>query len=268
MERSVRLGGTLYAIGIAAMGVQTFIQSDTVIGLEPVPASVPGRLFLAYLTGVILLAAAALIAVGKETRLAAITVGSFMFLWVAVLHIPKLASNLSSGNEWTCLFETLELGAASWVLAGLLGSGPAPKNLSSGSGDFMVEIGRFCFAISFPVFGVLHFINRDYVSSVIPSWIPGHMFWAYFTGVAHIAAGVGILSKVKARLAATMLAIMFALWVLIEHSPRVAANPTFKPGWTSLFIALTTCGGAWIVAGSLASAQAPKTDPVPVSDYV
>ena len=250
------------------MGVQSFIDSDTVIGLEPIPAWVPGRLLIAYLAVVILVASAVLIVLGKRARLAAITVGTLLFLWVAVLHIPKLASNLSSGNEWTCLFETLELGAAAWVLAGMLGDGLDLESLSSGSRDRMVEAGRFCFAISFPVFGVLHFIYRGYVSSVIPSWIPGHMFWAYFTGVAHIAAGVGILSKVKARLAATCLAIMFALWVLIEHSPRVAADPGFKPGWTSLFIALATCGGAWIVAGSLAAARAPKPESVPVSDYV
>jgi hypothetical protein len=94
------------------------------------------------------------------------------------------------------------------------------------------------------------------------------MFWAYFTGVAHIAAGVGILFKVKARLAATLLGIMFALWVLIEHSPRVAADPAFRPGWTSLFIALATCGGAWIVAGSLVPAPAPSPNQASVSDYV
>jgi hypothetical protein len=33
---------------------------------------------------------------------------------------------------------------------------------------------------------------RDYVASVIPAWIPAHMFWAYATGVAHLAAGAGI----------------------------------------------------------------------------
>jgi len=233
------------------MGLQCFTYSDAVPGLEPIPAWLPGRPFLAYLTGLVLIATAALIAAGKRPRLAAISGGCFLSLWVLVLHLPKLASDPSSGREWTTLFETLELSAAAWILAGMLGNEASPENGRSSSDNRMIDVGRVCFAIAFPVFAVLHYIYRDYTASVVPSWIPGHMFWAYFTGLAHLAAGAAILFKVRARLAATLLGIMVGSWAVILHLPRVVANPT-RSEWTQLFIALATSGSAFIVAGALA----------------
>src|SRR5262249_44974176 len=239
MQMPGRLGSIVFAIGLAGMGVQAFIHSDPVFGLEPIPLWVPGRSFFAYLTGFILIASGALIAAGKRSRLAAISIGCFLGLWVLLLDIPTLAIDFSSGREWTRLFETVELCAAAWVLAGILGREGASENERSRSNDRMIETGRICFAISFPVFVIFHFINVDYPSWVIPPWIPAHMFWAYFTGVAHIAAGAAILFKVKGRLAATLLGLMLGTWALILHLPRVLANP-IKPEWTSLLIAVAT----------------------------
>ena len=86
----------------------------------------------------------------------------------------------------------------------------------------------------------------------MPAWIPARLFWAYFVGAAFIAAGASIVTKVKARLAASLLGIMFAIWVLILHLPRVVANLHTKQEWTSLVIALGMSGGSWLVAQSLA----------------
>ena len=116
----------------------------------------------------------------------------------------------------------------------------------------VIPLGRFMFGISMPVFGILHFIFVDYVARVQPSWIPGHVFWAYFTGVAHIAAGLSIVTNIKARLAANLLALMFGLWVLILHGPRVVASLHNRNEWASGIIAMAMCGGSLLVAGSLA----------------
>jgi uncharacterized membrane protein YphA (DoxX/SURF4 family) len=83
------------------------------------------------------------------------------------------------------------------------------------------------------------------------------VFWAYFTGCAHIAAGLAILSGVQARLAATLLGIMFGSWVLIVHIPRVLASPHVQSEWTSLCIAIALCGGAWLMAGYFTRSGVP-----------
>ena len=59
------------------------------------------------------------------------------------------------------------------------------------------------------------------------------------------------ISGLLARLAATLLAAMYATFVLILHAPRVAATPTARIEWTMLFIALSLTGAAWIVRCSI-----------------
>jgi uncharacterized membrane protein YphA (DoxX/SURF4 family) len=71
--------------------------------------------------------------------------------------------------------------------------------------------------------GVVHYLYPDAVANFIPKWIPAHLFWAYFTGVAFWAAGLAILSGVLARLASRLLAMMLSSWVPILHIPLVVA---------------------------------------------
>jgi hypothetical protein len=69
-------------------------------------------------------------------------------------------------------------------------------------------------------------------------------------GTAFIAAAVSIATKGQAPLAAILLGAMFFSWVIIVHAPRVAVHLRNGNEWTSAFIALAMCGGAWIVAGT------------------
>ena len=114
----------------------------------------------------------------------------------------------------------------------------------------MTRLGRSLFALTLTVFGIQHLIYGQFVATLIPSWIPGRLFFAYAVGIAFIAATLSILSGIKARLAATLLGIMFLTWVFILHSPRVMAASTNGNEWTSLLVALAMSGGSWIVAAT------------------
>jgi uncharacterized ion transporter superfamily protein YfcC len=201
--------------------------------LQPVPAWLPAHAVVAGVTGTVLVAAGAAIAAGRGLRIAADAVTALWSVWLLAGHAPIVVANPRNGSAWTAAFEALAIGGAAAVLA--LPARPA--------------LGRLAFGITLPVFGALHYVYRDYVAHVIPGWIPGHMFWALATGVAHVAAGIAIVTGHRARLAATLAAVMFGAWVVILHAPRVAADP--KPAeWTSLLVAVAMCGGAWLVAGS------------------
>src|SRR6202521_6305140 len=86
-------------------------------------------------------------------------------------------------------------------------------------------LGRIFVAISLVVFGVQHFLYGGFVAGLVPAFMPGRLFWAYFVGVAFFAAAAGILYVEMARPATTMLGVMFFLFVVFLHIPRLVTNP-------------------------------------------
>lgn len=127
---------------------------------------------------------------------------------------------------------------------------PAPPRVATGL--------RVALGLAFVAFGISHFVYHGYVESVIPAWIPAHRFFAYATGVAHIAAGCSLITPVQERLATLLLAVMFGSWVLVLHIPRALAHLAHHSEWTSLFVAVAMCGGALATRAYLSAHAAER----------
>ena len=126
----------------------------------------------------------------------------------------------------------------------------------------VTTLGRLLFGIPMVVFGIQHFIYVDFVITLIPPWIPGRAFWTYFTGVALMAAGTGIVLNRTGRLAATLLGVMIFLFFLLVHIPQVAASPADPHQWTYLTQAFTFSGIAFAVAASMPEPDSWKRSPL------
>jgi uncharacterized membrane protein len=226
------LGRVLLGIAIAAFGVEDLVRGELLPELQPAPAGLPARAVLAYLTGAILLAAALGLIANRRVQAAARAITAVLALSLIAGYAPILIAAPRNGGAWTGAFEVVAIAAA----AARLGFPARPA------------LGRLGFAVALPVFGLLHFIYVDYVASVIPKWLPGHVFWAYATGVAHVAGGAALLTGIQARLAAILLAVMFGTWVVILHLPRALAAFDHRGEWTSLFVALAMCAGSVLLA--------------------
>jgi uncharacterized membrane protein len=120
-------------------------------------------------------------------------------------------------------------------------------------------IASFLIATPMFIFGVQHFVYLSFVANFIPAWIPWRYFWACFTGMALVAAAVGIMVKRWALSAATLLGIMIFLWVLLLHTSRIAASPREFGEWRGIFQALTMSGCAFALVGSLKTAAIEKS---------
>src|SRR5437868_15547497 len=88
--------------------------------------------------------------------------------------------------------------------------------------------GRILVAISLVVFGIQHFLYGGFVAGLVPAFMPGRLFWAYFVGVAFFAAAAGILYEKMARPAATMLGVMFFLFLVLLHIPAIFTHSDRK----------------------------------------
>jgi uncharacterized membrane protein len=255
MNRSVTAGKRIFLAAIAAFGVSCLVRANVIPGLEPASPPDASRAIAGWVTGIALLAAVVAAVPRATARYGALAIAVIFFLWVALLHAPILIAHPRSGNQWTGAFEAFAIGSAALVLFGL-----APDTRAGRTDGVlaarMVKIGRLFYALSLPVFGLLHFLYIGYVASVIPAWIPAHVAFGYATGSAHIAGGVSIATGLLARVAAYCVAAMFGSWVIILHTPRVLAHLHEANEWTSLMVALAMCGGALTIAGTLAKPEA------------
>ena len=119
--------------------------------------------------------------------------------------------------------------------------------------DRLILFGPLFYAAPLAAFGTEHFTLAKAIASIVPAWMPWHLFWAYFVGVAFIAAALAIVARKMARTASILLGTMFFIWVIILHLPRVAANPRNGDEVTSLLVALAMSGVSFILAESFAS---------------
>jgi hypothetical protein len=248
MDGLIRAGRILFAIAIAFFGFQFVIFAASLTGPVPGPPWTHGSVLVAWLVAVGFLLAGLSIAVGTMARWASLFLGSAILLFGLVHYLPILLARLHDPGPWTVLFELLALGGGAFVAAA---SFPAPP-----AGGFVFTLGhagRFLVAVSLVVFAVQHFMYARFVGDLVPAWIPAHLFWAYFTGIAFVAAALAIAANKMVRLAAGLLGTMFLLWVVLLHIPRVAGALRNGDEVTSLFVALAMSGVSFILAGVFGS---------------
>lgn len=118
--------------------------------------------------------------------------------------------------------------------------------------DKLTLFGPLFYAAPLAAFGTEHFTLTKAIASIVPRWIPWHLFWAYFVGACFIAAALSLVTKIQARLAASLLALMFFLFVVLMDAPAWARNPLDRFGLTLTLRELSFSGGALALAASLA----------------
>lgn len=117
--------------------------------------------------------------------------------------------------------------------------------------DKLVLFGAIFYAAPLAAFGTEHFTLTKIIASMVPKWIPWHMFWAYFVGACFIAAGLSLVTRIQARVAASLLALTFFLFVVLMDIPGWARNPRNQIALTLALRELSFSGGALALAASL-----------------
>jgi uncharacterized membrane protein len=250
MKNSQMLGRIFVAVSLVVFGVQHFIYGGFVATL--VPAFMPRRLFWAYFVGVGFFAAAAGILYKLMARAAATMLGVMFFLFVVLLHIPRIIGKSGDGNEWTSGFVALAMCGGAWILASA-----APLEEREKADPFL-RLGRYFYALAFAAFGVQHFVYARFATGLGPPWIPGRPLSAYLFGIVFVGAGTAISLGKNTRMAATLLGTITFLYFLLLYLPRIIRE-LHNPGpWTSGFEVLALCGTALVLASNLPSEEKIK----------
>ncbi len=250
------IGRVFYVIAIAVMGLVTiFYNAFPYMLLPAIPIKAPG---LAYVLGVLLFVAGVGIVFGKKAKQAALLMATIFLLIFCFLYMPYelfVSPNYKQIGEWENSAKELAFAGGAFAIAGcyiLQGS-----NKLLGFLEKLVPAGNYLYAIPIVYFGILHFVFAKESADYIPAWIPWHLFWMYFCGVALIGGGLSIILKIKTTLFAALLGLMMFIWLVILHIPRVAAAaPADRADEiTSACLALAYSGTALVIAGAAKKRQ-------------
>jgi len=250
METLIRAGRAFYGIGIAGIGIQQFIYSE----FRPVllaywPSWMPDLNIWAYGIGAALILAGTIIIFYQKARMISLILGGFFLLLFVCSHVYYqlfLSPYDFHLGSWTDGLKELTLSGGALVIAVSY-----PEEIPTAANKLFLTSGRIFFSIMLIAFGIDHFLYTEFVATLVPGWMPGHIFWTYFAAIALIGSGVCILLKIKIQSASILLGVMLFLWFIILHIPRAITDPHSGKGneITSVFEALAFSGIAFVIAG-------------------
>lgn len=125
--------------------------------------------------------------------------------------------------------------------------------------DKLILFGPLFYAVPIAAFGTEHFTLTRGIASIVPAWIPWHVFWVYLVGVCLIAAAFSLVTGIWVRLSASLLALMFFLFVVLMDVPGCMRNPHNRFAFILAFRELSFCAGPLALAASLSQQQSPRT---------
>jgi uncharacterized membrane protein YphA (DoxX/SURF4 family) len=243
-------------LGAATMasGVLQLVVGDFVRLVPKLPAWVPAPSAWAYLAGAALVVIGLAIASGRMARPTASVLAVMLLVDLVFLYAPTLVATpgmdypFLRGFMWTNPLKVLALvGGAALVVTRSRSDTPVLSALAQAVAKLEPLAVPFL-ALFLVVCGIQHFVYSEFVTTLVPTWMPAQSFWTYFTGVALTAGGVGLLVRSTARLAATLSSLMIFLWVLLLHIPRAFAGPNHANETAGAFEALALSGVALMVA--------------------
>ena len=225
-----------FATGMLGLGIFGLINGDFAEIWQFVPASVPGRQALAYASAALMLVCGFGLLSKRTEALAARVLFPYLALLVLLLKLPVVVKHPLVEVAWQAMSEILVVFTGGWVLFA------ADKR--------RLRIAQLVFGFALIPLGLAHFFYLNMTAPLVPAWLPYHTGWAYFTGAAQIAAGLGVLLGIVPQLAAALEAAMLTSFTALVWIPAILAAPTSLPVWSEFTISWAVSAGAWVVAAS------------------
>jgi uncharacterized membrane protein len=247
-----KIGRILYGISIAGTGFLTIYYRVFPYMLFPSQNfQLPGFAILVSISGALLVLAGLAIVLNRKAMDVSFLLGSAFLLIICFFHIPyelMYNPNYKHLGEWENALKDMSLAGGAYCIAGNL-SGKRDKSFWTK----LMPLGTILYSIPILCFSILHFQFAKDVSTMVPSWIPGPVFWTYVAGVALLGSSISMILKIRTGLIAALLGLMVFIWFVILHIPRVmvASAADLNGETVSAFLALAYSGTAFVIAGAV-----------------
>jgi uncharacterized membrane protein len=249
-----RASQALLAVTLIGIGVTGLLSGGFASIWQGVPRAVPARGALAYLCDCVSLACGAGLLFRASATAAARVLLAYLLLWLLLVKGSYIIASPAVEGSYQSAGETAVLAAGAWVLYAQLAAGWDLRYLSFAVGTRGMRLARALYALALVAFGLSHFAYLGLTAPLVPAWLPAHVFWAYFTGGAYLAAGAAMLAGVLAPLAAALSALQMGLFTLLVWAPLALAGRLAAGQWSELGVSWALTAAACVVAGSFRAA--------------
>jgi uncharacterized membrane protein YphA (DoxX/SURF4 family) len=252
----MKIGIYLYGIAAVAYGITDLVWREFDPSDQPLQAwgdHIPGATIFACIAAIWLIVAGAALLWPRSRRFAAASLAVLYGIFV-LFPLPRFYTAPHYLGHRPAIYigvlvdvcqEIILFIAAVVVWKSLSGRDSLPHRAAL--------IARWTFGLCSVVFGLGHLTAIETVVPMIPKSIPmGPTFWAVFTGIAFVLAGLAIISGILDVLAARLLGLMLLVFSALALVPLIFASPHDHGSWGANAYNLTAVGAAWTVAEWLA----------------
>ncbi len=258
-KKSLGFGCRVYGLGVMALGLASLAFGEFNPS-QPVPEHFPYRTVLAYVAGAFIVVAAAAVEWRRTAAWGAAALAVYYGVFVVILLDGRQL--LTHYAEYG-IYEDLSMQLA-LALGGLMIYATAAK-IDVALSQRLTRLCQLTFGVCTLIWGGAHFVYMNLTAPLVPKWLPpSQVFWGYVTGVCFVAAGLAILTGIKARLAAILLTVMIACFGLLVND-RILVTGVLSShwNWSESSLNLALIGVAWMVAESMPRSAASSVDRKP-----
>jgi len=242
----MRVGLWIYGLATVVTGIVDIVWGAFEPSHQPMQAlglHIPVSQILAYIAGAWLVATGMAILWQRTERIGA--AGSAMiYLVFALLWVPRFytATHKFGFRIGVLMFIFFGIGQqlllvtpAAIVYAISASSDPVWRERAAVAAGWTLGLGPIAF-------GLGHLISPHVMARFVPHWVPFPVFWAVFTGIAFLLAGIAIVWRIQDVLAARLLGLMLLLFEAAVEIPPVFAQPHNQVAWGAAVYNVTAIG--------------------------
>lgn len=248
--RIASIGHAVFAATFIALGILGFLKSEYAALWGGVPKAWPAYQTLLYLCALVGLGCGLGLLWPKSAAFAARVLLAYLLVWTLIFKGRFILIAPLREGPYQSIGENAVVVAGAWVLYTWFASDWDKQKLGFVTRERGVRVAHMLYGLAMLAFGFSHFAYLELTTPLIPAWIPGHVFWACFTGTTYLLAGAAILTGVLARLAALLSAVQMASFLFLVWLPIMLAGKMSAFNWGEVTVNIALVAGAWVVVDS------------------